>query len=539
MNTQLKNTINNEILAMSERRLNHLMLLSMMYDSESYNQSLGLDIFKIQYYSARKYNLFDLHEKLSSQFKASIYFESDTGLFISQLGDAIVTYWANAFGCYAHNIPTWFKPKYEYMPKFNQDMLDYLDHIQYSDCHSLSDNFCYLAKINGMTDSQYFDYLVNAAYEMQSSAGYADLFRMLQDSAGYSYTSRYSDRLHYYYPAIYQVESSEGLTDCENYFRDSSDYVWGETEEVYIHRYDLMYINGQAYTSDYASENFYYCEACDEYSQDAHEHIHAPSLMSYSTNVLNICGNIFYDDKNRRVSLNSGAWNKKIKPIIFGLELEFFGSEDAVLGDLGTNEGTDWILCSDGSVDGEVKTLPRTLRSWQQNSGLNTVLDALKDNSCSGHQPSSTTSRTAGIHIHVDKRSISLAIIKKFDAVLHNDLNINFFRIIVQRKYDIGDYCSLGDKDNILNIRSYYCDKYLPINYKHDSTYEVRIFNSNLRIERVRKNIEFLHSMFEFLKAVSYADIVSKHINDLGYSDYVRKNKKVYPNLNSFMLEKF
>ena len=542
MNTLLKTTTNQEVLAMSEKTINTIALISCLHESHSFNESIGIDLLAVRCASPRN-SLSNLYYHLVKQFSDSTYLVSESALFLHDLEVSIQKYWSDIFGCYHTRIPLFTGiTAYQISRQWNRSQLDYLDYLQYSECHSLADNFSCLALINNLSDSSYFDHLVYLAYELEASAGYCDLFCALQDNIVFLHSSSiFSARLQYYYPKVYQVEASNGWVDCERLFEESGLYTWGECEEIWIHQNDLMVINGECYSADYVSEHFYYCEDCDEYSEYQHDHEPTYSLRPYSTNILNVCGNFFYDDKNRRVYLSDNkVWNQKQKPLIFGLELEFFGDEDKVLSSLQANDGADWVLCSDGSVSGECKTLPRTLASWQNDdNGLLDVLAAMKDSHCSGHQAFNETDRTAGIHVHIDRRSLSMAVVKKFDAALHNDKNILTFRVISQRKYDCLHYCCLGNKDSILSPHENNDEKYSPVNYLHSDTFEVRIFNSSLRIDRIRKNIEFLHSMFIWLKSVSYADIVTKSVIDLGYFDYIDKNKKQYLNLNSFIQEKF
>lgn len=129
-----------------------------------------------------------------------------------------------------------------------------------------------------------------------------------------------------------------------------------------------------------------------------------------------------------------------------------------------------------------------------------------------------------GIHIHVSKNMISF----ETSAILHGLLNkqYQYFWLIITQRHEtqLNKWAKLYPCDD---------ERYQALNHDYRTgTYEFRIFNSSLRIDRIYKNIDVVYSLIDFAKSKN----ASTNIED--YIAYIMNNRYKYTYLFNFMIEK-
>ena len=208
----------------------------------------------------------------------------------------------------------------------------------------------------------------------------------------------------------------------------------------------------------------------------------------------------------------------------------YYGFEIEVAGDREYAEETDNKLCgravlmADGSVEGfEIVTDPMT-KKYYYNSFmpiLEDTMEFLKQNNFQGHG-------AGGIHIHVSENACN-----NWEGVraLLNYNNTDLWIKLTQRKEDkLQQWARLyseqfDGKDT----------RYQALNYDNrTNTYEFRIFNSNLRVERITKNFEIVLSLIDFVNN----NIITNYADIKRYIKFVKDNKSKYQNLYDFIIEK-
>lgn len=208
----------------------------------------------------------------------------------------------------------------------------------------------------------------------------------------------------------------------------------------------------------------------------------------------------------------------------------YYGFEIEVGGDKGYAEEVDSklnghaILMEDGSVEGfEIVTDPMT-KKYYYNSFmpiLKDTMEYLKEKGFRGRD-------AGGIHIHISENACN-----NWEGIrtLLNYNNIDLWIKLTQRKeLNLQQYAQLYSY--VFNGQN---TRYQALNYdSRTDTYEFRIFNSNLRVERITKNFEIVLSLIDFVN-----NNIVRHYTDIKeYIKFVKDNKKQYQNLYNFMIEK-
>ena len=159
---------------------------------------------------------------------------------------------------------------------------------------------------------------------------------------------------------------------------------------------------------------------------------------------------------------------------------------------------------------------------------------------------------TCGMHIHVSKDALSNLDLFKIVHFMYS--NVDFFRIMSNRTWDqINHYCSL-DIDRLIHGMDdpqkkveKICNlakekggtpKYVALNLSKRSTVEFRIFRGTLNWSSYQKNIEFVHSLIQWIKSTSL-----EHIQDefavLSFLDFLCNNQTEYNHMIMFVFNKF
>lgn len=212
---------------------------------------------------------------------------------------------------------------------------------------------------------------------------------------------------------------------------------------------------------------------------------------------------------------------------LFGFEVEVECDTDLaervmeLLGDVAT-------LQKDSSVDGfEIITKPMTQEFFYQVfiDKLEPVLKYLRDKGAKGHN-------CGGIHIHFSKNNISTSL---------GNSNLHKLMYIPEKNGDSTEYKILrGLSQRTVEDLEHWASlsgtatRYSAIHYDdRTDTYEMRIFNSNLRIERIIKNFEVLLSMIEYSETFGGDCMNMKY-----YLQWVMQTQGRYECLKCFIKEK-
>lgn len=184
--------------------------------------------------------------------------------------------------------------------------------------------------------------------------------------------------------------------------------------------------------------------------------------------------------------------------------------------------GQDIIIKHDGSIGYgfEIVSAPATFEVHQEiwEKFFNTFLKTKK----------LKTAFNCGMHIHINKSSLSLLQMGKFLNFIYAQDNRNFIRHISGRE---SPYASLKLNKNITDIKKNNHSKYEAINYKGKNTIEIRTFIAPETKEDFYKNLEFVDCLIEFSKNVSITQCSSKK----EFIVFVFKNKKKYAHLYRWM----
>lgn len=256
-------------------------------------------------------------------------------------------------------------------------------------------------------------------------------------------------------------------------------------------------------------ENYSYCDDCEEY----HHHRH-PCDCGRKSDLVH--------DYGYRPYMRFHGTLKGLEGYI-GVELEVNTSDsvdhaEAVIDQLGSDHV---YLKEDGSIgEGfEIVTHPHTLaeqrklwEKWEAPAGM-----------------TSARSGKCGIHVHYSRKGLSDLHINRMVVFLNAPENLRFIECIAQRSSN--GYCKVMPK-TIAAQKTW--DRYEALNLCNDKTIEFRIFRGNTRKERILKCIEFAVATVNWTRDRSYREL--SHGN---FITYVQKNSKLYPNLNSFIKEKW
>jgi hypothetical protein len=225
--------------------------------------------------------------------------------------------------------------------------------------------------------------------------------------------------------------------------------------------------------------------------------------------------------------------------MFYGMELEF-ECEDAAVEQVAEAiydpAETDWYLERDNSLDHgiEVVAHARTFRSWQAfwPSYDKRLLRVARRMGCSGHGYG-----TCGLHIHTSLAAWEDSQLYRVFQLLYDPVNYQDLLVISQRRESaLTQWASLrledlgSHKDTIESKQSPFENRYAALNITRH-TLEVRLFNSNLRLDRVRKNMEFVHALYYYTKGVRWATWE-------GLMRWIQRHRKTEKNLYGFLLEK-
>jgi hypothetical protein len=188
-----------------------------------------------------------------------------------------------------------------------------------------------------------------------------------------------------------------------------------------------------------------------------------------------------------------------------------------------------YILMNDGSLNAtgvELITNPYTLEFHQSKFGWQSLLANVTGIARSGSHTSA-----CGMHVHCNRKAISALTLGKALVFVNSRENSALIERIAQRT---GEQWAARSPKKIVDGKAQRTSKYEAMHIA-DKTIEFRIFRGNLRWDRVLKNIEFCHSVFNYAAVAAMEAVLTKK----DYLQWLNKNRGMYPNLVRFLGETY
>lgn len=347
---------------------------------------------------------------------------------------------------------------------------------------------------------------------------------------------------YYPYDDIRYVEEYDThvCDDCfREHYRECYDCgrIVSESDAVYSD-------NGDAYCQECYDENFYHCCDCGtEVHRDDVRFIDGDPYCEDCYDDHDECGDDdgIYDyhafNHNNYIPRYDKDEEHDSNTMLYGLELEVAGST-CYASDVVDKLDNNAIAMHDSSVNGfELVFMPIT-RKYLYNKLVPLLKDALKymiDNNFEGHNK-------GGIHIHFSRLQNAVQVANLTQIIYGNTQDKKLWLKITQRRPENMHWCSM-DTSVPTAKEIIECNNYSPagcsnhgtaLNYcTRTNTHELRIFNSNLRLERVLKNFECVFALQDYVMANS-----EPVCDTQGFIKFVDNHSEDYPHLADFMHEK-
>lgn len=337
------------------------------------------------------------------------------------------------------------------------------------------------------------------------------------------------------------VESRGGYI-CQSCLEDN--YTRCDDCGHFWRNYELRDVNGNDICDDCLENHYVTCYLCGEYVLDDNAYHDENADEYYCENCIRdipIYDYHEFSDFNIHKTIED-----TIDCLTLGFELEVSGSILKANKFLEFFTNQEIILMKDSSIENggfEIITMPMSMTYFEGfKKRLEAGLNYLRENDFTSHNK-------GGMHIHINQDSISKDMLANLREVLYgNDNDINTWLSITQRHpKNQSQWCRMNGTNvlsfyNIKRTPSYEkiaidYDRYTALNYSaRTGTYEFRIFNGNLRIERVMKNIQCVLALLAYAK--EHEDNERPLCNTTGFLKYVTENKEKYPDFAEFMEEK-
>ena len=303
--------------------------------------------------------------------------------------------------------------------------------------------------------------------------------------------------------------------------------------------------NNQHLCEDCYCDNYYTCAQCGEFVHQDYAYWDEGTddmycEYCYSTEIGSRFINRYHSNDDWTVHYTEKEYNDYMSDkLTLGLEIEVAGDVTCAEGFMDKVDNDLIYLEKDGSVDGfEIITQPMTRKYATElfEDKIVKGFEFLKENNFKGHD-------AGGIHIHVGLPYDELdfmSCLLKLKKLLYNlsPRMQDLLLLITQRRSDnlkrwsdntycrklTLQNCTLQDnRYELLNIDS------------RTRTLEFRMFNSNLRTERIMKNIEVVLSLLDYVETYYTVNMYDKNL--FTWLDYVKRNEEKYPNLVRFINE--
>ena len=317
-------------------------------------------------------------------------------------------------------------------------------------------------------------------------------------------------------------------------------------EELFSSDENFTYTNDGDICERCFSRHYGRCNECGEYIHIDELNYDEDDDADYCNDCWEAKNNVIHNYHDDAVSYDS-----KFLPddedynALFGFELEVSGNKNKGKGFL-NHLGNDVVLMSDSSIKGggfEIVSMPMTKNYILKHfiPKLSRGLQYLIDNNFNGHN-------YGGLHIHVSDSMITNRQLAHLKNILYGTpTDKNTWLAITQRQEKEMDEWAKMDNDrksfdeiySTPNYEKYGIayDRYTALHHDdRTDTYEFRIFNSNLRIERFLKNFECVLALLDFTK--EHENKAYKYCNTEKFIDYVLNHGLFYPNLYAFFIER-
>ena len=345
----------------------------------------------------------------------------------------------------------------------------------------------------------------------------------------------------------------EVMEDCHIvHIEDTEEYVCDDcADEHYCQCMECgeWYSPNNIYTD---SDNQHLCEGCylgsyytcarcgefvhqdDVYWDEGSDSMYCASC--YVEEVQNQFINSYHSHKNWTVRYTENERGDYISDkLTLGLEIEVAGDTEFAEGFMERVDNALIYLEKDNSVEGfEIITQPMT-REYVTEVFPNEISEGfkyLRKNNFKGHN-------AGGIHIHVANYGDTRLTLYRLKRLLYNidSKQQSLLLELTQRgKNNLIRWANNQVSFNISIERAYLQGRrYEALNLDNRTgTLEFRIFNSNLRVERISKNVEMVYALLDYINSDNWSS--SSDLYD--WMRFVYDNNVVYPNLYLFMEEK-
>lgn len=218
-----------------------------------------------------------------------------------------------------------------------------------------------------------------------------------------------------------------------------------------------------------------------------------------------------------------------------GLEIEVAGDTDYAEGFMERVDSDLIYLEKDGSVEGfEIITQSMTRKYATEvfKDKISKGFEYLKENNFKGHN-------AGGIHIHVANYGDTMLTLYRLKRLLYNldSKQQELLLKLTQRTRSGLERWASNNVSYDMSIEYAWRQwtRYESLNLDdRTGTLEFRIFNSNLRVERISKNIEMVYALLDYINSSSWNS--SSDLYD--WMNFVYDNNVNYPNLYLFIEEK-
>lgn len=332
---------------------------------------------------------------------------------------------------------------------------------------------------------------------------------------------------------------------CDDCAAEGNYYQCMECGEWYSNSRIITDSEGQYLCEDCYCDNYYTCAECGEFVHqndclwdDVHDEPYCE--YCYNTEVQSQFINSYHSNSNWTVHCTEDEYNDyRSDKLTLGLEIEVAGNVSYAEGFMDKVDNDLIYLERDGSVAGfEIITQPMTRKYATElfENKISKGFEFLKENNFKGHD-------AGGIHIHVglpyDEPDFTSCLLK-LKKLLYNlsPRMQGLLLLISQRKPDELKHWSNNAYYRKLTLQNCMLqdNRYESLNIdSRTHTLEFRMFNSNLRTERIMKNIEVVLSLLDYVETYYTVNMYDKNL--FTWLDYVKRNEEKYPNLVGFINE--
>jgi hypothetical protein len=229
--------------------------------------------------------------------------------------------------------------------------------------------------------------------------------------------------------------------------------------------------------------------------------------------------------------LNHFLFDRNTKELVFGIELEMESNDEdnsGMLSALNSPIGDQYIVKEDGSLQNgaELVSVPMTLEQHRTHN-WERILRNVRSHAAAG------TTSTCGFHVHINRRALTPLTVGKM-LVMTNSIApemVKLLETIAQRS--AGHWCQ-KTKKTLADGRKLDSSHYEILGLTRRGTCELRMFRSNLRSDRVYKNIEFCHALVRYCQATAARYIERADV----FLAWLYGKRKDYPALCAFLSEK-